>query len=362
MNRSGFYTRRSIEQLRNGLVDSVTVNRLTMEEATIKKKFTQGLRALDESLAEHLCICGSYGQGKSHMLANLNQIALSQGYATSFVQLDLREIPFHQFSVVYHALMKKLTLPDGQQFAVAWKKWGSKHASTPLDTMPHRFQMILTAMLYKNRQSKESTSLLEKALMGYDIPIMHLKKIMKHQGIQSYQQHSFMCKGNSPYFQIVQALGHLLQSMGYKGLVLLFDEAESITQGRLGQRAKSYEILDQFFKYKASVYPVFAFTADFFDKVHNEQYDENKSFLKDYASCWKDLNVVRLQHFSADDWDSLQDRLIQLYAEAYRIDISNQMTGIKQKLQNLLETFKDQETRFKLKALVNQLDIETQYL
>ena len=71
---------------------------------------------------------------------------------------------------------------------------------------------------------------------------------------------------------------------------------------------------------------------------------------------------VYLKDFSANEWEALQHRLIQLYAEAYRIDFANQMIGIKKKLQSLLEKLKAQETRFKLKALVNQLDIETQFL
>ena len=110
------------------LNDSVAVNRLTVEEEQINKYFSVGLKSLEKGKADHLCICGSYGQGKSHTLTHLNQQALSQGYATSFVQLDLREIPFHQFSVVYHSLMEKLSLPDGEKFAVAWKKYGDKNS------------------------------------------------------------------------------------------------------------------------------------------------------------------------------------------------------------------------------------------
>lgn len=43
------------------------------------------------------------------------------------------------------------------------------------------------------------------------------------------------------------------------------------------------------------------------------------------------------------------------------MNLSNQMIEIKEKMQDLLENLKAQETRFKLKALVNQLDVETQH-
>lgn len=376
-----FYFRRAIERLRGGLLDSVAVNRLTVEEEAIRKCFSSGLKALEKGKADHLCICGSYGQGKSHTLAHLNQQALTQGYATSFVQLDLREIPFHQFPVVYQSLMEKLSLPDGEKFVAAWRKCGDKRFLDLLNAMPHRFRMLLTAMLCKvkpsssvkqellrkeiNHLPKESSDWLERALMGHNLPLMHLKNILKEREIEGYKKESLSCRGNLPYVQMVQALGKLLRQMGYKGLVLFFDEAESITQGRLNSRAKSYEILHQFFQSNDSVYPVFAFTDDFFDKVNHEQYHddekEKQTFSQNYAQAWKDVNIARLKSFSADGWEDLQNRLIQLYTEAYQIHIPDQMMGIKERLQNLLEKHKSQETRFKLKALVNQLDIETQH-
>jgi hypothetical protein len=364
-----FSLRRAIDRLRDGLFDSVAVNRLTMEEERIKKNFSKGLSALEKGKSDHLCICGSYGQGKSHTLTYLNHQALSQGYATSFVQLDLREIPFHKFSVVYHALMERLSLPGGEKFAVAWKKWGNKNSLELLNAMPFRFRMILTAMLgeekplsskeSKKDRLKESSYWLEKALIGDDLPVTRLKKILKCRGIEGYQKESLNCRGNLFHVRMVQALGKVLKEMGHKGLILFFDEAESITQGRLGNRAKSYEILNQFFQSHDSIYPIFAFTDDFFEKVKHEQYDDEKqTFSQNYAEVWKDLNIERLQNFSGDEWEALQDRLIQLYAEAYQIDLPHQIRG---RLQELLDKLEAQEARFKLKALVNQLDIETQH-
>lgn len=376
-----FSLRRAVERLRTGLFDSVAVNRLTVEEESIKKNFSKGLKALEKGKGGHLCLCGSYGQGKSHTLTYLNQHALSQGYATSLVQLDIREIPFQQFPVVYHSLMEKLSLPDGEKFAAVWKRWGEEHGEENclelLHTMPHRFRMILTAMLRKNKllpkeqgvlkkdknyRPKDFSYWLEKALLGHELPLAHLKTILKQRGLEGYQKPSLICRGNISYVQMVQALGKVLKEMGYKGLVLFFDEAESIAQGRSGSRAKSYEILDQLFQNKSSIYPVFAFTDDFFHKVNQEQYDSEKQiFPQNYAEAWKDLNIVRLQEFSSDGWAVLQSRLIQLYAEAYQIDLANQLKGIKGKLHTVLDKIKAQETRFKLKALVNELDIETQH-
>lgn len=368
-----FSLRRAVERLRDGLFDPIAVNRLTVEKDRIENVFSKGLKAIGTGQSDHLCICGSYGQGKSHTLTYLNQLALSQGYATSVVQLDVREVPFHQFSTVYQSIMERLSLPDGLKFTQAWKKWSDKNSLELLDTMPHRFRMTLSAMLCKNKRltpkesalkkhqayrPKEYGYWLDKALMGHDIPAAYLKSVCKYREVEGYREQSLICRGNDSYFQMIQSLGRVLKEMGYKGLLLFFDEAESIAQGRLGQRVKSYHLLDQFFQTKASVFPVFAFTDDFFDKANHEPYDDNKEvFPKNYAEAWRDLNILRLQDFSSHGWDSLLDRLMQLYSQAYQIDLPLQM---KQSLQSLLGKLEVQETRFKLKALVNKLDIETQ--
>ncbi|MBI3900551.1 MAG: DUF2791 family P-loop domain-containing protein, partial [Chlamydiia bacterium] len=104
-----FPVRRAIERLRAGLFDPVAVERLTMEEEVVVTNFSKGLKALEKGESSHLCISGSYGQGKSHNLTYLHRQALSQGYAASLLQLDVREVPFHQFSIVYQSLMQNLS-------------------------------------------------------------------------------------------------------------------------------------------------------------------------------------------------------------------------------------------------------------
>ncbi len=357
-----FPMRQAIERLRAGLFDPVAVDRLTMEDEPVIRNFSKGLKALENGQSDHLCICGSYGQGKSHHLNYLHRQALSQGYAVSLVQLDIREVPFHQFSVVYQSLMKNLSFPAGGSFIEACKKCSLEL----FEGIPHRFRMILQAMVSKNKipgkrrgvKPKDFDHWLEEALVGRDLPIAQLKHILKGREVEGYREQPLTVRGNTPYVQMVQSLGKLLNAMGYRGLVLLFDEAESIVQGRLSSRVKSYEILSQFFEHRGFVYPVFAFTETFFDKVACEEYrGEPPQFPQNYSDAWKDLQIIRLQDSSLARWEALQDRLINLYEEAYQIDIAAKKVEIKQQMRNLLEKLKNQETRFKLKALIHQLDI-----
>lgn len=360
-----FPVRRALERLRAGLYDPVAVDRLTMEEESIIQNFSKGLKALEKGESSHLCICGSYGQGKSHTLTYLQKRALSQGYATSVLQLDIREVPFYQFSIVYQSLMKNLSMPTGESFFASWKK-----CSLEINDVPHRFRMILEALRSKNNllrkrggmknglKLQEFDDWLEQTFLGHDLPIAQLKQILKMREIDGYREQPVTIHGNAPYVQMIQSLGKLLHAMGYKGLVLFFDEAESIAQGRLKARVKSYELLNQFFQHSGFVYPVFAFTETFFDKIRSEEYGtEGSPFSQNYFDVWKSLQIIRLQDSSRARWEALQDRLIALYEEAYQIDFSAQLPEIKKQMRTLLEKLSSQETRFKLKALINQLDI-----
>jgi hypothetical protein len=351
MHKMGIFpVRRAIERLRAGLFDPVAVDRLTMEDEVVIQNFSNGLKALGKGQSGHLCICGSYGQGKSHNLNFLQRQALSQGYATSLVQLDVREVPFYQFSVVYQSLMKNLSLPTEESFVEALEKCSLEVLD---DKLPLKRGGVKNGL-----KPKDFDHWLEQALMGHNLSLAHLKQILKAREIDGVREQSLIVRGNVPYVQMVQSLGKLLNAMGYKGMVLFFDEAESIAQGRLSARIKSYEILSQFFQQGGFVYPVFAFTEAFFDKVRCEEYGgEAPQFSHNYAEIWKNLQIIRLQDSSLTRWEALQDRLIALYAEAYQIDIAAKTLEIKQQMRGLLEKLNSQETRFKLKALINQLDI-----
>src|SRR5690606_21728044 len=140
MHKMGIFPlRRAIERLRAGLFDPVAVDRLTMEDEVVIQNFSKGFQALEKGQSSHLCIYGSYGQGKSHKLIYLQRQALSQEYAASLVQLDAREVPFYQVSVVYQSLMKNLSMPSGESFVEA----RNKNSLGVSDDMPHRFRMIL---------------------------------------------------------------------------------------------------------------------------------------------------------------------------------------------------------------------------
>jgi len=406
-----FHLRRAVERLREGLFDPLAVRLLTAHEDRLNKVLDQGFRALEQGRSAHLCVCGSYGQGKSHSLTYTQDRALREGFVTSMINLDPRQVPFHDFRQVYRALVAQLRFPGGETSLTArWRTWAdeqqdavSKNAvsentvsenTVPENTMskngvadllpqemPHLFRSVLAGIAQKTvslspqqRQTKKHAAyrprefpyLLSGALAGDVVPVLRLRYALKYRQVDFYKEASLTCRGVEPYVQMVSGLARLFRKMGYRGWVLLFDEGESIAQGRIASRSRSYQLLDRLFSPEVSdggLYPVFAFTDEFFQQVEDEQYDrvqvrheqEIPYFDKEYAKAWKGLTRYSLQDLSRQEWDQLAEKLIHLHAKAYRW--KPPQARMQQELVSRLEEMSDQETRYKLKALVDQLDL-----
>jgi hypothetical protein len=401
---SNFELRRAVERLREGLFDPLGVQMLTSGGAKLDMVFNKGVTALDRNQSSHLCICGAYGQGKSHSLTYIKQRALADNFVVSHMNLDPRQVPFHNFQAVYRAVMAGMEFPHGEKSIVpVWKKgverWlslsenGHKNCLDliPRD-MPHRFKAILTAMASPNmvlsarkRQLKkharfkprEFSWILKNALLGKEIPAWRLSAVFRYRQVPFYKDHSLVCKDPAQYLAMVKAMAALFQGLGFKGWVILFDEGESIAQTRITSRSKSYELLHKMFCPDAGLggfYPVFAFTHDFFSLVSQEAYDRTRIFKggkngsthpleiplfkRDYHYAWKDITIHSLHDLASAEWKILIRKLIVLHARAY--GWTPEVDLMQKKMVKILSRHAGAEPRLKLRLLVNHLDLEQQ--
>ncbi len=390
-SESDFHLRRAVERLREGLFDPVAVRLLTAHEGQLNQALDRGFAELERGEGSHLCICGSYGQGKSHSLTYVQERALGENFVTSMINLDPREVPFHDFRQVYRALMAQLRFPEAKTTLVSqWRTWVDEQGGADRENgvadllpqeMPHLWRSVLAgiaqqtvALSARQRQMKKHAAyrprefphLLARALAGDVVPVFRLRHALKYRQVDFYRQASLACQGVEPYVQMVRALARLFRQMGYRGWVLLFDEGESIAQVRITSRSRSYQLLDSLLSPETSdspLYPIFAFTDDFFQQVEEEEYErvrvrnelEIPYFAKDYARAWQGLTRYVLQDLSGREWDELAEKLMHLHARAYRW--SPPRERVQQELGERLAEMSGQETRYRLKALVDQLDL-----
>jgi hypothetical protein len=386
---SSFQLRRVLERLREGLYDPLAVRLLTAHHAELDARLHQDFLAVEEGVGAHLCVCGPYGQGKSHTLAYLQQAALLQGYAVSAINLDPREAPLHQFRQVYRALLQGLTFPVEPEssatyasFIDAWSVWaeaqllaseartGALTALIPAE-MPHVFKAILVALAqpalevasrqrglvrYRDFRPGEFPWTLRRALQGETVPVVRLRAALKYRQVSFYRQASLALSGDEPFLQMVLTLPQLFRRMGYRGWALLFDEGEAISQVRRPQRARSYRILHRLLRPDSPLpgfYPVFAFTPDFFQRLQEEDYSLPE-FDCDYAQAWRQLSIYQLRSLSPATWRDLCETLIALHAAAYGWPADRER--LLPLLTASLPTLPLQDARSTFKALVDELD------
>jgi hypothetical protein len=399
-----FYLRRAVERLREGLFDPLGVQWLTSGEEKLNQLFNQGVTALNKGMPYHLCVCGAYGQGKSHSLTYLKQRALENNFVVSYINLDPRQIPFHDFQAVYRALMGAMVFPNRETNLVkVWKDSAAQWLARPENKnkaisdfipsdMPHRFRAILAAMAHKNMEIPANKRHLKKharfqprafawtlknALMGKEIPAHKLAAAFHYREVPFYKGHSLVCREPKEYLAMVKGLARLIKEMGYGGWVLLFDEGESIGQTRITSRSKSYDLLHEIFcpEHPAQgFYPVFAFTHDFFTLVETEPWDRTRKprgrqktdqptddipcFARNYHKAWKKINIHSLQDLSPGEWEILSDKLKILHGRAYGWAPESPELG--REMKQVLSQNKGAESRMKLRLLVNQLDLGQQ--
>ena len=386
---SAFQLRRLLERLREGLYDPLAVRLLTVHDEALDTRIQSDLLDAVADGGRHLCLCGAYGQGKSHTLAYIHEYALQQGYVVSAMNLDPRAVPLHQFRQVYRALLRAMTLPAGSvgtavpvSFIDAWRTWaGAQTLATPDPamalaallpaSMPHVFKAILVALArptqeipaglrilarYHDFRPADFPWILRRALYGEAVPVARLRAALKYRQVSFYRQASLALSGHESFLHMTRALPQLFRTMGYRGWVLLFDEGEAITQVPRPLRARSYRLLHHLLCPEApapGLYPVCAFTPDFFQRLQEEDYDL-PYFERNYAQAWRQLSVYHLRGLSRAAWQGLCSTLIGLHAAAYGWHADQER--LVPLLSTRLATLPLHDPRLTLKALVDELD------
>ena len=158
-------------------------------------------------------------------------------------------------------------------------------------------------------------------------------------------------RGPEPVVQMTRALAALFQRMGMAGWVVLFDEAEAIAQVRAPSRRKAYDFLARWLAPDAptpGLFPVFAFTEDLLWRMEAD----------DAPLRREQLTLHALGDLTDGEWAHLADRLVPLHARAFRWRPDPAAAG--RALRARLGRAGGAETRLKLKALVDELDLQEQ--
>lgn len=231
---------------------------------------------------------GGYGCGKTFMSRLTLNDAQSQGFATSFVVVSDNDLHFHKFDDVYRRVVQELGTNSCPRGALAdiLDRWiskvedsliaaGADENSSEFDAIvakrleelasitggkaPEDMARVLRSIFELKQQGNFSeASALISWLSGSENVAASAKRIAGIKGDI----------GSREALDYLQGILEIVKAAGYKGLVIVIDEAETILRMRRDIREKSLngirQICDAADRYQGLLW-IFTGTPEFFD-------------------------------------------------------------------------------------------------
>ena len=328
-----FEARKIIEALRSGIPSRTVGTYFSDARPSLMKSISDELEELSAGNASGgLIITGRYGEGKTHLLNAVFNMAASDNMVVSLLPVS-KETPFDKLHVIYRKLIQNTYLPGREQpgfsHLIDEMAQGSPAAS---DLMLFAAKELETDKLYYLLQSALNTDDTEEKyrliadLEGDFVPNGEIKKIYRRIFGKpvKYSQNFSKTKHMQDYYAF---MSRLFQRLGYQGWVILIDEAELI--GRLGKKSRihAYENLSLFLtpgKAMQSTYSIIAFSASYAEDVIDgkHEFENLQEIQPDRQEPAKTvlnqiLRAKQLQPLSREEITQVIGRICEFYSKAY---------------------------------------------
>lgn len=271
-----FEARHIIEALRSGIPSRAVGQYFSEARPRIMKEISSRLDLVcEEGKSNGIIISGKYGEGKTHLLNTVFNLAHSNNMVVSYLSLS-KETPMDKLYLVYQEAIRNTYLPMRRQpgflhelekisanapIANEMLLYAAKHLET--DKLYYLFRS------YLNTEDSDEKFLLQADLEGDFIANAPLKKIYRRIFNQpvKYNINFTKTKYCADYFSF---MSHLFTQMGYHGWVILVDETELM--GRLGKKARlnAYRNMARFLlpeKCFESTFSIFALSSSYSEDV-----------------------------------------------------------------------------------------------
>ncbi|MGI6649682.1 MAG: BREX system ATP-binding domain-containing protein [Bacillota bacterium] len=279
-----FEAQRVIEALRSGISSRAVGQYFSSTRMDLINQVAQSLeRVRDTERSEGMAVLGRYGEGKTHLLNTVFNLAHSNNMVVSLVSLS-KETPFDKLYLVYQKIVANTYLPQHLQpgFQPVFQDI-TPNSPVAQELLAFTSQHLETDKLfyvwrsYLNVEDPEEKYLLLADLEGDFIATARLKQIYKRIFSQPVKFKASFAKTKHSFEYLVM-LSHLFRVLGFNGWVILFDEAELI--GKLGSKArlKAYQNMASFlfgsrYSRLESTFALFTFTSSFIQDVIVSKHD-----------------------------------------------------------------------------------------
>ncbi|NOZ50934.1 MAG: hypothetical protein GXP37_12965 [Chloroflexi bacterium] len=241
MSPDQFQARQLLEALRVGIAPAQHIQELTIGLTAERQSLQAGLNQAHQHGGAVRAIIGEYGYGKSHIVELTAQEALERHFLVAATSLDLYELPPHRAFDIYASLMRNLRYPDNDERGL--EPLVEQAIATPrlqeqlqeLSSQENDPLAVALSAIGNTASSRQRKAWLQWLMGGRRVYMMNkaLPRGIRFPSIyrvgHNARQIAYLLSG-------ISVLARLL---GYSGLAVLLDEAESYSLLRPYQRPKA---------------------------------------------------------------------------------------------------------------------------
>jgi hypothetical protein len=284
---------------------------------------------------------GGYGCGKTFMARLTMLDAQSRGFATSFVVVSPNDTHFDRFDDVYRKIVQELgtaTCPRGALNDIV-DRWVAKVEDALVDggadENDPKFDQLVQKRIEEEVASKTGGKAPEDfaRVLRTVFTLKQAGKVQEagsllswlsgSQNVAASEKSAAGVKGavtSQTAMDYLHGILEIVKAAGYKGLVIVIDEAETILRMRTDTRGKSLngirQIIDAADRYKGLLW-VFTGTAEFFDTKRGvaglQPLHDRIQFLNEGGVVTMRQPQLELKPFDADRLKDVGLRLRKLY-------------------------------------------------
>ncbi len=266
MDRDQFICESIIRALKSGLVPAQGIERIAVGRDGEIKQIRRDLEFAKQGGAWVKLFSGDYGVGKTFLCSLVREEAWKEGFVVSVVDLG-RETPFHKSEVIYHQVLEGMRtnhFRDVPAFEFIVQEWlfnlekevqrsrglnplNPEHRAEVSRIVEHQINDHLATVRIYNTS-------FANALRGYYMACQQNNEVVAtaalgwlkgEPNIPANLRQEFNIRGTvdkETALNFLRAVAALIVSIGYTGLVMLFDEAELIRGiARSDSRNAAYE-------------------------------------------------------------------------------------------------------------------------
>jgi len=305
--------RRIIDALRRGVPAPEGTAYYSVGRDDLLERVAEDLKVVGNGRSLVRFLNADIGQGKTHMLYLLREFAFASDFAVSIVTLSQNSCPLYDFMMVYNQVMWGLRTDD-QRHKPALSNIIDRWIEDIRILDPSRVRQIIERELPRDmreimaayvdatnlfRPNETNRQLILKYLGGEKMTLSDIRRLGLGFRLDS---------GNA--LQILSEMATTIRYIGFKGICILFDEAEAIHSfARSSQRDQAYTNLQQIIQQSRRFphcYFLYATTPSFFDS---------------YGSGWlaRQLGLdtmLELEPLGTDERQAIGTKIAKVYAQA----------------------------------------------